>query len=268
MGRVCALVMVKLVLSAMLDVFQTFEKSCLSMAPEFIVPVGMTLTAIGICMWLGGLAWHRITGALLGAMLSGICVLFLAPVTLEIGLTVIGIAAVIGLIFNKPVIIFSGGILAGVIALIIFAGAIEFKSKVPSSAADSETGLDIKQSATLANDWVKYYTQNMYTSLSKVDGLKKLIASGITLAVIFVGIALRKLVGAMSCSAIGTIVIFAGMITLLLYKGSQPLTHIFSRPAFYIAAAVCMIVFGTVVEMLLCPATKNKIKLDKNGEPK
>jgi hypothetical protein len=260
--------MVKLVLDAMLDVFQTFEKSCLSMAPEFIVPLGISLTGVGICMWLGGLAWNRITGALLGAMLSGICVLFLAPMTTEIQLTVIGVAAVIGMIFNKPVIIVSGGILAGIIALIIFAGAIEFESSVPTASVNSETGLDVKQSATLANGWAKYYTQNIYTSLSRTEGLQKLIASGITLTVILIAIALRKLVAAMSCSAIGTIVVFSGMITLLLYKGSQPLTHIFSRPAFYSASAVCMIVFGTVVEMLLCPAEKNKIKLDQNGEQK
>jgi hypothetical protein len=219
-------------------------------------------------MWLGGLAWNRITGALLGAILGGICVLFLAGITVEIRMAVIGVAAVLAMIFNKPAIIFSGGLLAGIIALIIFAGAIELESSTPTASVNSETGLDVKQSATLASGWCKYYTQNIYSSISKADGMQKLIASGIALAVIFMGIVLRKLVAAISCSAIGTVLVFIGMITLLLYKGSQPLTHIFSRPAFYSAAAVCMIVFGTVVEMLLCPAKKNKIKLDKNGEQK
>ena len=78
-----------------------------------------------------------------------------------------------------------------------------------------------------------------------------------------------SLVSRMTCSAIGTIVVFFGMIVLLLGKGSQPLTNIYNKPEFYATAAVCMIIFGIATELLLCPVVKKETKQkNKNGEQK
>ena len=255
----------------MLDIFQTFENQCLTMAPTFILPIGICLTGIGLCLWLGGLNWPRIAGAFMGASIAAVTALFLPMLTVNIILAVIAVAAVVGLILDKPAIIFSGGIFAGIISLIIFAPAIRFSAGTPSVAygdMQTQTSISVPQSASLGYEWVSYYATGIYTAISQNDSIKKAISTGISLAVIFIGIALRRIISAIACSVIGTAVVFSGMITLLLYKGSQPLTIIYEKPPFYTTVAVCMIIFGTVTELLLCPAAIKKTKPSKNGEQK
>jgi uncharacterized membrane protein YwzB len=256
----------------MLNAFQTFENDCLAMAPEFMLPVGIGLVGIGLCLWLGGLNWPRIAGGLLGALIAGICTLFLPMLKLNIILGIIGISAVVGAILDKPAIIFSGGIATAVISLIAFAPAIEFDSNTPSPVMENsqtQTTLSASQSAVFGFEWIEYFATNIGASINQNEPLKKAISTGAALAVIFVGIALRRLVSAIACSAIGTIVVFSGMIILLLHKGSQPLTNIYQKPEFYATAAVCMVIFGTLSELLLCPVQKNKNKqINKNGEQK
>jgi hypothetical protein len=256
----------------MLNAFQTFENDCMTMAPGFILPIGICLVGIGLCLWLGGLNWPRITGALLGALIAGVCTLFLPMLELNITLIIIAVAAVIGMIANKPAIIFSGGIATAIISLIVFSPAIEFDRNTPSvSVENSQTSatLNASQSAALGFEWIKYYATNIGTAIGQNEPLKKAISTGLALAVIFVGIALRRLVSAIACSAIGTMVVFFGMITLLLHKGSQPLTNIYQKPEFYTTAAVCMIIFGIAAELLLCRGPKKETKqTNKKGEQK
>ena len=240
------------------------------MSPGFILPVGICLVGIGLCLWLGGLNWSRIAGALLGALIAGICTLFFPMLKVNLVLAAIAVAAVAGAILDKPMIIFSGGITTAVIILIAFSPAIEFGGTTPSSPAeDPEATLIASQSAGLGYEWIKYYATNIGTAIIQNEPVKKVIATGAALAVIFVGFVLRRVVSAMTCSAIGTIVVFFGMIVLLLGKGSQPLTIIYNKPEFYAMAAVCMIIFGTVTELLLCPVVKKETKQkNKNGEQK
>ena len=242
------------------------------MAPEFIFPVGICLVGIGLCLWLGGLNWSRIAGGLLGALIAGICTLFFPMLKLNIVLAVIAISVVIGAILNKAAIIFSGGIATAIVSLIVFSPAIEFDNNTPSMPAgnsQTETTLIASQSAGLGYEWIKYYARNIGDAVSQSEPLKMAISIGAGLAVIFVGIVLRRLVSAIACSAIGTMVVFFGMIALLLYKGSQPLTNIYQKPEFYTTAAVCMITFGIATELLLCPVQKKETKQkNKNGEQK
>ena len=56
---------------------------------------------------------------------------------------------------------------------------------------------------------------------------------------------------ALCCSLMGTICIFAGMILLLIFKGSLPITTIGSKPTFYLTVFGGMTAFGTVEQIFL-----------------
>jgi len=52
--------------------------------------------------------------------------------------------------------------------------------------------------------------------------------------------------------------IFAGMIVMLLPKGSMPLTYLYDKAAFFKLTVMVMVAFGTVTQLLLCPVERRK----------
>jgi len=67
------------------------------------------------------------------------------------------------------------------------------------------------------------------------------------------------LASALCCAALGTVLIFAGMILLLLYKGAMPVGYISGRQSFYIAVFIAMIAFGTTEQLLLCQRARRRL---------
>ena len=243
------------------------------LAPEFLVPSGILLAGTGICLCLGGLRWHYVAGLLMAAVIAAVVTTLLA-LPMPVALTAISIAASIGLILNRPTMIFAGGIILAIIFLVICSSVCGLYSggEWPILQVDQDPpAVTIQQSAIFYGDWLKQTLLNTLEAINLNSALIKAIAAAVALVVIFVGIVLQKIVSALSCSVFGTVMVFAGMITLLLYKGSQPLSCIYQRPAFYSGAAVCVILFGVVVEMMLCPGklvNENKSNKKKDGEQK
>jgi hypothetical protein len=76
----------------------------------------------------------------------------------------------------------------------------------------------------------------------------------VLLALIFLGLGFvfRRLAGATCFSVLGTLLIAAGMIVLLLYKGAAPLSWISNRPLMYVGIFAGMAVFGAIEQLLFC----------------
>lgn len=74
------------------------------------------------------------------------------------------------------------------------------------------------------------------------------------------------LVSAFFWAFLGTALIFAGMIYLLLYKGSKPADSIIGRPIFYIIVFAAMAAFGTVEQFILYRKPAKKADPKKNKE--
>jgi hypothetical protein len=72
------------------------------------------------------------------------------------------------------------------------------------------------------------------------------------------GFALWHLASALCCSFLGTVLVFAGMILLLLHKGTVPVSRICSRQSFYATVFIVMAVFGTLEQLLLCKHPKTR----------
>jgi len=76
-----------------------------------------------------------------------------------------------------------------------------------------------------------------------------------------------RCIWALCCATLGTMLIFAGMILLLLYKGAVPINHISSKQSFYTAIFIIMTAFGTIEQLLLCRRTGERLTR-KNQEDK
>ena len=93
-----------------------------------------------------------------------------------------------------------------------------------------------------------------------------LIAAACGVGAIVLVFFLPRLTAAVIFGVIGTVVIFAAMILLLLNKGSQPMSHVYMNGGFYATAAVAMTVFGGGVQLLLCPRKKKKVDNEKDDK--
>ncbi len=79
-----------------------------------------------------------------------------------------------------------------------------------------------------------------------------------------------RIVCSVGSSLLVTLFIFAGMIVLLLQKGSMPFSVIYEKPIFYQTIIICMIGFGSVCGLFLCPTKRARLATDKTdvGEKK
>ncbi len=73
------------------------------------------------------------------------------------------------------------------------------------------------------------------------------------------GFFFARLIPALFCAACGGVLVFAGMVSLLLFKGTRSFDYISTKESFYNTVFAVMVAFGTVIQLLLCPRMKEKL---------
>ena len=236
------------------NVLQKFQSDCLLMSPELLMPLGLVATALGICIWLGGLRWHWLAGA---AMAGAVAYIAAAMINVDVQVLAFAvvIAASVGLFLGKPIQILAAGLLLAFLSLWICTiatntgGSGDFSEFFANVISER---LDMNQSLELFHNWLQNMMLSAASAFAQTPLMLKFAAGVIAVITLGAGFIFRQIVGAIGCSLFGTGTIFFGMITLLLYKGSQPLTTIYNNATFYTAVAACMIVLGSVAGFLLC----------------
>ncbi len=187
----------------------------------------------------------------------------------------ISMAVVVGafaLFFDRAALVVAGAATALVIALIIFAAPYLDK---PGGSPWPESGISntsqrewkdtvlIKQSLETAKTQFTFLGDRFGRAVNLV-GFEKLLISAVA-AIIFTtaGYFMPQLIIALTCSVLGTVIISFGMILLLLFKGAQPITHIYAKAYIFGVAALAMVVFGSAVQMMLCSVRDKKLAVKK-----
>jgi ABC-type glucose/galactose transport system permease subunit len=133
--------------------------------------------------------------------------------------------------------------------------------------------MSIQESLQAAKTYAVSFSNKIKYGCRQMPVYNWIIIAILAVTFIVAGFWLRRLTSALCCAALGTILIFSGMILLLSYKGSTPISRIADRIACYVTVFIAMIAFGTFEQLLLCRKTKKqpieKQKTDKNKqEPK
>jgi len=246
----------------MLEILLNFEQIAKLFDPKFLIGLGLAAVLAGLFLWIGGLGFRKILAAILGMVSGGICGLFIIGHNI-IAVALAAITAVIAVIFEKVFILILAAALAAVSGLVILAGPHIENSGVAISLNQDKVS---EQSSTISfGESLK--TVKMYA----VDCVGKIKQASLNMPVhnwpiivvlavipILAGLYIDRLAPAFCCAALGTILLFAGMILLLLYKGSTPITRIHKGSSFYLVVFTAMIVFGTFEQLLLCKSQKRK----------
>ncbi|HUW19531.1 MAG TPA: hypothetical protein VMW16_09535 [Sedimentisphaerales bacterium] len=221
----------------MLQIAQNLERMAAKLSPAVLIGAGLVTVLLGLFIWLGGLGLRKILVPLIGAFGGGICGFFLADRNILPTLFSVLVGAILAVILEK---IFITIMTAALAALFGFAALTAFYK------ADFSTGLKHACSHLPLHSWA--------------------IIAALAVLLLLAGAYLWRFTSALCCAALGTILVFAGMILLLSYKGAEPVRTICSKPSYYTAVFGAMIAFGTIEQLLLCPGGKKKPKKKKESD--
>ncbi len=248
----------------MLKILQDFESAIsgtVRLSPVVLVGPGLVCVIAGLFIWLGGLGFRKLLVAVAGAITGGICGFFAIGQNIISAAFTAALAAALGMLFERIFITILTGVLAAVFAIVVLAGPyIEnsqqetVKSYGEMSAQDSAHG--IRESAEKMKVYIIDAGQKIKNACLQMPLYNWAMITVLILICIVVGFSLWQLASALCCSALGTTLIFTGMILLLLNKGSMPVSIISRRPSFYVTVFAAMMVFGTIEQLLLCKQAK------------
>jgi hypothetical protein len=249
------------------EILENIEVAAVNYDGAILVTAGIAAVTAGLVLWLAGLKIEKAVAALFGAAAGATAgYLFWRQNPLAGAFFGATAAAMISLIFNKAIIVLVGSVVITGLGLVFLVA--HTTQRLDMSGYPGATGTDrLTQQQTL--EMISQQFGFLAEKGQEIAGrLPTLAWPGFALAAIFLlalGFIFVRLIMAVSCSSIGTALIFAGMIVLLLHKGSAPLTHIYQRALYFSAVFAAMVVFGTAVQLALCRG-RNQIIQSAAGE--
>jgi hypothetical protein len=247
----------------MLEIAQNLEQTAVRFTPVILIGPGLAAVLLGLFVWLGGLGFRRALVAIVGAVSGGICGFFIPDRNIVLAMISAGIATVIAIIFERIFITILAAVLAASLGFAVLArpyigseddlkGHPEYKAENINVVLNTQTSIE-----RMKGYIVDFATEIKWIFLQMPVYNLAIIAA---LAVIFIaaGFYLWRFTSAFCCAALGTMLVFAGMILLLLYKGAAPISRICQNQPFYLSVFAVMTVFGTTEQLLLCQHIKEK----------
>jgi hypothetical protein len=247
----------------MLEVLINFEQNAARLSPIVLVGPGLMAVLLGLFIWLGGLGLRKLLVSVTGAVSGGVCGFLLIGHNIVAVIGLAAIAAAIAAIFERLFIAILAAVLAAVLGFVVLAtlhndnanGAIPTNQNNISTQSEI---LNIEQSVELVKAYIVDISSSIKQAFQELPGHYWAILLILIVFSIVAGFALRRLTLAFCCAALGTTTIFIGMILLLLYKGSAPISKIYHKPSFYGIIIAAMMVFGTIEQSFLCRDEKKQ----------
>lgn len=252
----------------MLEFFQNFEQVAARFTPLVLIVPGLTAVIVGLFIWLGGLGFRRLLVALVGAISGSICGFFLISRNITSAVVSAGLVALIAIIFQRVFIAILTAALAAVLGFVVLAGPYIEEA---SEAAPIDWGKMSHQSLTIgaresietAKAYAADFGNKIRQACSRMPVYSWAIIAALAVIFIVVGFLLWRSASALCCSALGTTLIFTGMILLLLCKGSAPISKMCSRTSLCATVFISMTAFGTIEQLLLCRRAERKAIREK-----
>ncbi len=248
----------------MLEIVQHLEQSAARFNPPILIASGLVCVAAGLFIWLGGLGFRKLLVPTVGAIAGVACATLMFAQNITLTLIFAAIAAVIARIFEKAFIIILTVVLAVAFCFAILAGACtEYDRDSFTAQPEYEKQmLTGTFSASRTVEAIAAYVDDLVIEIEHIASQMPLyywaIITALAVIVIIAGLYFWRLTSALCYATWGTLLVFAGMIFLLLYKGAAPVSHITGRILLYAAVFIAMAAFGTIGQLILCRPIKQK----------
>ncbi|MHA2315384.1 MAG: hypothetical protein ACXACF_08930 [Candidatus Hermodarchaeia archaeon] len=248
----------------MLQILQDLESAIggtAGLSPVVLLGPGLVCVIAGLFIWLGGLGFRNLLLPTAGAIIGAVCGFFIIGPNFISVLFSAALVAGIATILERLFIAILTAALAAAVAFVVLAGphieyAQEAATERPAETSAQRQTISVRESAEIMKDYIIDAGQKIKRAGLHMSMHYWAIIMVLTLIFIVAGFFLWRLAMALCCSVLGTILIFASMILLLLHKGSVPVSIICSKSSYYATAFIAMIAFGTIEQLLLCKHPK------------
>lgn len=247
----------------MLEIAQHLEQIAVRFKPIVLIGPGLAAVLLGLFVWLGGLGFRRALVAIVGAVSGGVCGFFMSARNIVPAMVSAGVAAVIAIMFEKIFITILAGVLAAALGFAVLARPyIENAGGTTAIERDEiqkrEAAFGIEQSAEIAKEYIADFITEIKQIRSQMPVYSWAIIAALAVIFIAAGFFKWRLTSAFCCATLGVMLIFAGMILLLLYKGAAPISRICRNQSFYLGIFAAMTAFGTTEQLLFCQRIEGK----------
>ena len=240
----------------MLEILKNFEQAATRFSPVALIVPGLILVILGLFVWLGGLGFRRLVLAPLGMLVGGLGGLALWPQYPEMaGLLALAMALAAAFVQRGFAALLLGALSLSM-AFVVVARPFLAESHGTLIAA----GVSGPDGPRLTNreglDVIRATAIDLLDAGRRAAGqlaaprwavIAAAGAGSLTLGLLF-----RHLGSALSCAILGTTMIFSGLVLLLVFKGSTPVTYMEHRAGFFAVVFVAMATFGTAEQLVLC----------------
>lgn len=285
----------------MLEALEYYQSLAQKFQSQLLTGPGILIVLAGICIWLSGLRWKRILGALAGATIGAACVRLAGQCPAGIIMAACIIGLIIGAIVSEITLGLFDAALGALAVMIILAGSLTASASQMPAVEFLDANQEYNPDKITADDFItqSYPTWPQYEQMDVIaapaaieitnkmalyfaDRAKKIMneagtgiyaGAGFAVMIIIVfALVAGRLFVSVTSAMLGAGLIFTGMTILLFHKGSEPVGFIAQRPGFYWLIFTAMTVFGAFVQMVLSPPTAKpaEIKMEdkENGEKK
>jgi predicted phage tail protein len=257
----------------MFEILQNFEQTSARFSPIVLIGPGVAVVIVGLFVWLGGLGFRKVLAGVLGAGVGWICGFFISGRNIIAAAVSAVVATVVATILERIFMTILTASLAAVIAFFVLSGV--YKETIISTreapieaekTADQNVMISLEQTPEVIKAYIADFSAEAKQSALHMPIYGWAIIAALAVVMLGAGLLLRKPTSALCCAVLGTVLIFAGMILLLLYKGNMPVTTISQKYPYYAAVSGVMAAFGTFVQLLLGPRVGGRAKRKKKAQ--
>lgn len=241
----------------MVEILKSFEQVASRFTPAVLILPGLAMVALGLVTWLAGVCRKQLVLGLVGGLTGGLGGYFVSAQNPLMATLAAGGAAAFGALTPR---LFVAVVLAGFGVAVTF-GVLakgylfqEHGLLVSGEAlSQSNTRLTTQESLDAVQAYVLDVADAVETIGRQLAPADLAILAGVSVGLLIVGLLLTRLAGALTCSLLGSGLVFAGLTLLLIFKGSTPVARMELQGAFYGLLLLGMAAFGTLEQLLLCP---------------
>lgn len=248
----------------MLDILQQFEQVTGRFSPLVLLVPGTVIVLVGLFVWLGGLGLRRASLGLVGAIGGGVCGFFLGGGSAAVAAVSAAVAAIVAVVLQRLFVGILTAVFAAVLAFVLL-GWPSLRHDGGAAPADSSAATQQGPALSIGQsiETTRVHADDLRHSIKRAYAEMPLGAWIVVIALaatsIVSGLFLWRFASALCCSALGTMLVFLGLIMLLLWKGSMPISRIQNRASFYGLVFLGMTAFGTIEQLLLSLRAKRRL---------